>query len=497
MSGEDDITIVVDKEDEQGLLSGKHKKSAGKEVRRKKAKMFKEDSNIYFGVSGIDARLPERRSKKVKQSKPTIRIESNDDNDDDDGDDDGDANQETIVDQNDDELDLDDDLDDDLDEQESLEGDAIVSLDNLHKTYLLGVEGVPALRGVSLDVRRGEFLCIFGTSGGGKTSMLNIIGTIDKPTKGSLHICGERIAPNTPDSVTAGLRLRNIGFVFQTFNLLSSLSARENVEMPMILAGELSGAERRQRAVELLTRVGMGDRLDHLPAQLSGGEQQRVTIARALANEPDLLLLDEPTGDLDTVNSAIVMDLLLDLNKRDGITLIMVTHDVGLKWFSDRVIWMRDGKIKAVELVSDDKRDQVTEQLCDDLKSMNHVSSMAAHHRRSSSGNIIDDDDDSGNDSDLGPVPIQVVDSSPSSFPGFHSTVVRRPTDYATHIDYNPSATHASMSGFAPESSTSSSTPTTATPSSSTARRRHPRDQHRDASSALGRDDIDENLSTL
>eukprot|EP00026_Physarum_polycephalum_P007106 Phypoly_transcript_07160.p1 GENE.Phypoly_transcript_07160~~Phypoly_transcript_07160.p1 ORF type:complete len:440 (+),score=74.40 Phypoly_transcript_07160:207-1526(+) len=245
--------------------------------------------------------------------------------------------------------------------------DVVISMKNLHKTYLLGVEGVPALRGVSLTIKRGEFVCIFGTSGGGKTTMLNIIGTIDKPTKGEMNLCGHMINHKTDDLTLAMIRLKKIGFVFQTFNLLSSLTALENVEMPMILAGELSAEERRTRATSLLTMVGMGGRLDHVPSQLSGGEQQRVTIARAMANKPDILLLDEPTGDLDTANTAIVMKLLTRLNKEDGITLVMVTHDVGLKMFSDRVIWMRDGKIQRIEAISDAARQDAHKKLDEEI----------------------------------------------------------------------------------------------------------------------------------
>ncbi|EFA84749.1 putative non-transporter ABC protein [Heterostelium album PN500] len=232
----------------------------------------------------------------------------------------------------------------------------IVVMKNIHKTYLLGIEGVPALRGVTMNIKRGEFVCIFGTSGGGKTTMLNLIGTIDKPTKGDMKLCGKMINHKTTDKDLAYIRLKNIGFVFQTFNLLSSLTALENVEMPMILLGELSATERRERAISLLTKVGMKDRLDHIPSQLSGGEQQRVTIARAMANNPDILLLDEPTGDLDTVNTSVVMKLLTDLNKNENITLVMVTHDVGLKMYADRIIWMRDGKIQRFESVQTDAR---------------------------------------------------------------------------------------------------------------------------------------------
>eukprot|EP01091_Cochliopodium_minus_P002182 TRINITY_DN12067_c0_g1_i1.p1 TRINITY_DN12067_c0_g1~~TRINITY_DN12067_c0_g1_i1.p1 ORF type:complete len:413 (+),score=140.07 TRINITY_DN12067_c0_g1_i1:32-1240(+) len=250
------------------------------------------------------------------------------------------------------------------------QSDLIIKCNNMHKTYLLGVEGVPALRGVSMTIKRGEFVCIFGTSGGGKTTMLNLLGTIDKPTKGSLNICDLKIGNKTSDKDLAKLRLHKLGFVFQTFNLLSSLTALENVEMPMILAGNLSATERKKRAISLLRKVGLAERLNHYPSQLSGGEQQRVTIARALSNKPDILLLDEPTGDLDTVNTILVMKLLIDLNKEEGITLVMVTHDVSLKFFSDRIIWMRDGKIQRIETVSENKKKQVYEDLKKDVEEL-------------------------------------------------------------------------------------------------------------------------------
>jgi len=245
--------------------------------------------------------------------------------------------------------------------------ETIVSMKNVHKTYLLGVEGVPALRGVSMTIKRGEFVCIFGTSGGGKTTMLNIMGTIDKPTKGELKLCGNRITNSTKDSLLSSVRLTKIGFVFQTFNLLSALTAQENVEMPMVLNGVLSQADRRTRAKELLTLVGMAPRLNHVPSQLSGGEQQRVTIARAIANNPELLLLDEPTGDLDTVNTHIVMKLLTELNQKQNITMVMVTHDVALKNYADRVIWMRDGKIQRVEDINPAKKEETLKNLDDEL----------------------------------------------------------------------------------------------------------------------------------
>lgn len=211
------------------------------------------------------------------------------------------------------------------------------------------MEGVPALRGVSVKIHRGEFIAIYGTSGGGKTSMLNIIGTIDKPTKGYLTICGQRIGSRTTDTDLANIRLRKLGFVFQTFNLLSTMTAIENVEMPMILHGTFTKSERRKRAKELLEKVGLSHRMTHIPSQLSGGEQQRVTIARAISNRPEVLLLDEPTGDLDQKNTLIVMQMLMELNEKDGITMIMVTHDQNLKNAADRVIYMRDGKIDRIE----------------------------------------------------------------------------------------------------------------------------------------------------
>lgn len=292
--------------------------------------------------------------------------------------------------------------------------EAIIAFENIHKTYLLGIEGVPALRGVSMTVKKGEMVCIFGTSGGGKTTLLNILGTIDRPTKGQLFLSGQRINHSTPDKILANLRLNEIGFVFQTFNLLSSLTALENVEMPMILAGRLTRTERRARAISLLERVGMGNRLDHQPSQLSGGEQQRVTIARAMANDPAILLLDEPTGDLDTINSAIVMRLLMDLNA-EGVTLVMVTHDVGLKYYANRIIWMRDGKIARIERVSEAKRRQTIAELDSQMED-------------------IQQSRESGIQSNS-----ETTSSSSTPFNGnFHNTQVRQPADYPTNANYNP-----------------------------------------------------------
>ena len=163
-------------------------------------------------------------------------------------------------------------------------------------------------------ILRGEFVVLRGPSGGGKTTLLNIIGCLDEPSSGSLRLFGTDITRCAKDSFLASLRLAKIGFVFQTFNLLATMSAFENVELPMTLLGKLGATERRARATALLMQVGLGDRMHHLPSELSGGEQQRVTIARALANEPEILLLDEPTGDLDSKNTIAIMDLLLDIN---------------------------------------------------------------------------------------------------------------------------------------------------------------------------------------
>ncbi|KAI8823384.1 P-loop containing nucleoside triphosphate hydrolase protein [Fimicolochytrium jonesii] len=241
--------------------------------------------------------------------------------------------------------------------------DPIVELRNIHKTYLLGLEGVAALRGVSLSIQRGEWVAVYGTSGGGKTSLLNIIGTIDKPTKGDLTICDTVITPNTKDEVLADLRLSKLGFVFQSFNLLSSMTALENVELPMVLKGTQTASERRTRAVSSLERVGLAHRLHHFPHKLSGGEQQRVTIARAIANLPELLLLDEPTGDLDTQNTLKILHLLHTLNLTEHMTFIMVTHDVYLKNFAHRVIYMRDGKISKVKMTRSERREVALREL--------------------------------------------------------------------------------------------------------------------------------------
>ena len=189
-------------------------------------------------------------------------------------------------------------------------------------------------------------MTIFGTSGGGKTTMLNIIGAIDTPSRGDVKILDKLIKSNTSDKELSNIRLNNIAFVFQSFNLFQNLNVLENVEMPMKIKGKLSSKEIRDRANDLIKKVGLSNRINHFPNnQLSGGEQQRVTIARALVNNPDILLLDEPKGDLDTKNADIVMSFLLELNLLQGITMIMVTHDVALKNYGQKIVRVIDGKI--------------------------------------------------------------------------------------------------------------------------------------------------------
>lgn len=232
-------------------------------------------------------------------------------------------------------------------------GEYVIEVVHLSKRYSLQgrEEAVTALHDIHLGrdsefypIRRGEFVMLRGPSGGGKTSLLNILGTIDKPTKGSVQLLGDKIDENSGDDYLARLRLEKIGFVFQTFNLLSTLSAFENVELPMTILGKLSAKERRRRAKKLLTVVGLRDRMNHLPSELSGGEQQRVTIARALANKPEILLLDEPTGDLDSRNTVEIMDLLLDFNLRKGTTCVMVTHNPDVECYADRMLYVSDGR---------------------------------------------------------------------------------------------------------------------------------------------------------
>jgi putative ABC transport system ATP-binding protein len=218
----------------------------------------------------------------------------------------------------------------------------IVEAVNLKKTYMLGKVPVNALRGVNLKVESGDFLAILGPSGSGKSTLLNLIGALDKPTEGNMLIEGVDVS-TLNDNQLADLR-RRIGFVFQFFNLIPRFTARENVELSMAIAA-LSKADRRRRTEDLLETVGLRERMNHRPAELSGGEQQRVAIARALANNPKFLLMDEPTGNIDSKTASEIIGLIKRLNEEKAVTIVMVTHDQRLAGQSKRIVQMFDGLI--------------------------------------------------------------------------------------------------------------------------------------------------------
>lgn len=221
---------------------------------------------------------------------------------------------------------------------------AILSVQNLRRDFKMGDETVHALRGVSYDIYKGEFVTIMGTSGSGKTTMLNILGCMDKPTSGEYILDGEHTEKLKRDSL-ARIRREKIGFVFQSYNLLSRTTAIENVELPLLYNSKISSAERRDRAMAALERVGLADRMNHMPNQMSGGQQQRVAIARALVNDPVIILADEATGNLDTRTSYEIMMLFQELNSQ-GKTIAFVTHEPDIATFSGRTITLRDGLLK-------------------------------------------------------------------------------------------------------------------------------------------------------
>jgi putative ABC transport system ATP-binding protein len=218
----------------------------------------------------------------------------------------------------------------------------IIIVEDVHKSYLMGKEAVPALRGVSLAIQPGEFVCLMGPSGSGKTTLLNIVGGLDEPGRGHVIIDGQNIV-SLSENKLARLRLTKMGFIFQNYNLLGNFTAQENVEAPMVLAKN-GRRQRKQRAVELLERVDLGDRMHHYPSELSGGQQQRVAIARALANDPAILIADEMTGDLDSQTGFAIMELVASLN-REGMTVVFVTHDPRMAEFAGRTVALQDGKI--------------------------------------------------------------------------------------------------------------------------------------------------------
>jgi putative ABC transport system ATP-binding protein len=222
---------------------------------------------------------------------------------------------------------------------------ALVEIISLEKSYRVGEMDVPVLKGIELDINKGEFVALMGPSGCGKSSLMNILGCLDRPSKGRILLKGQDLSLLS-DRDLARIRREEIGFIFQSFNLIGRISNLKNVELPMTLK-EAARDVRRGRAKELLESVGLGHRLDYSPSNLSGGERQRVAIARALANDPSIVLADEPTGNLDEKSTNEIMDILNQLNK-EGRTIIMVTHDVETTKHCSHVVWMRDGMVQEV-----------------------------------------------------------------------------------------------------------------------------------------------------
>lgn len=219
----------------------------------------------------------------------------------------------------------------------------VIVIKDIKKTYVNGKLQVPVLHGINLTIYEGEFTSIMGPSGSGKSTFMNILGCLDRPTSGSYRLDGEEVADLSDDEL-AYVRNKRIGFVFQSFNLLPKLTAQENVALPMIYAG-VSKSERNARAAELLTSLGLGERLDHLPSELSGGQRQRVAIARALANNPSIIMADEPTGNLDSKSSIDVMNIFTRLYE-EGRTIILVTHEPDIATYASRNVVLRDGLIE-------------------------------------------------------------------------------------------------------------------------------------------------------
>ena len=223
--------------------------------------------------------------------------------------------------------------------------ETLIELQDIRKTYQMGAIVVSVLKGVSLRVARGELVALMGSSGSGKSTLMNILGCLDRPDSGVYRLDGEELSRLSADQ-RAMVRNRKLGFVFQSFNLLPRTSALDNVAMPLTYtAGHLSEREARRRATEMLGRVGLAERVHHEPSQLSGGQQQRVAIARALINQPPLLLADEPTGNLDSRTSEEVLAMFQGLNRKEGITIIMVTHDAHVARYAQRVVHIHDGMI--------------------------------------------------------------------------------------------------------------------------------------------------------
>lgn len=239
---------------------------------------------------------------------------------------------------------------------------AIISVEDLVKTYHMGAVDVHALRGISLSVQKGEYLAIMGASGSGKTTFMNLLGCLDRPTSGNYFLDGVNVNTYNKNQL-AEFRGKKIGFVFQSFNLLARTSALENVELPLFYNPAVGSKERKERAMEALESVGLADRYNSLPNQLSGGQQQRVAIARALVNDPVVIMADEPTGNLDTRTSYDIMDIFQSLNTK-GSTIVMVTHENDIAQFAQRSVIFRDGRIIA------DNRVQKRRSAADELKNL-------------------------------------------------------------------------------------------------------------------------------
>jgi putative ABC transport system ATP-binding protein len=229
----------------------------------------------------------------------------------------------------------------------------IVRTKNLIKEYVMGQEAVQALKGVSLDIRRGEYISLMGPSGSGKSTLFNMVGGLDKPTTGNVFIDEVDMA-QLDASELAYLRCRRIGYIFQTFNLIPVMTALENVTLPMVFAG-VPAEEAALKGMQLLKTVGLGERLHHKPTELSGGQQQRVAIARSFANDPAIILADEPTGNLDLKTGQEIIELLRAMNRDRGVTIISATHDLKMVDVSDRIVWIRDGSIERIEERADVK----------------------------------------------------------------------------------------------------------------------------------------------
>ena len=231
---------------------------------------------------------------------------------------------------------------------------AVIQVEDVHKYYDLGETRVHALRGVSVDIRKGEFVAVMGASGGGKSTFMNILGCLDRPSSGRYLLEGTDVSQLTKKELAA-IRNRRIGFVFQGFNLLSRTTAMENVELPTHYA-KLPREEGTRRAEAALARVGLADRKEHFPSQLSGGQQQRVAIARALVNMPSILLADEPTGNLDSRTAVEIMSIFQELNENEGLTIVLVTHEPDIAQFAKRNLFFRDGKIRRDEVLKERPR---------------------------------------------------------------------------------------------------------------------------------------------